>query len=84
VTGSGGAADAAVAAAATVASCCDPVASAVPSEGSLLAAALSAARDALDERCLVGTDASDLSALVGARVGTVGATLQTKKYKAKL
>jgi hypothetical protein len=32
-------------------------------------------RDALDERRLVGTDASDLNTLAGARGGTVGATL---------
>jgi hypothetical protein len=35
----------------------------------------------LDERRLVGTNASDLSALAGARGGTVGATLQTQKQK---
>jgi hypothetical protein len=35
-----------------------------------------AARDALDERRLVGTAASVLSTLAGARGGTVGATLQ--------
>jgi hypothetical protein len=32
----------------------------------------------------VGTNASDLSTLVGARAGTVGATLRMEKYKAKL
>jgi hypothetical protein len=52
-----------------------PVATAVPRGGSTIAAALPAARGALDECRLVGTDASDLSALAGARVGTVGATL---------
>jgi hypothetical protein len=49
----------------------------MPRRGSLVAAALSAARCALDERRLVGTDASDLSALAGARAGTVSATLRT-------
>jgi hypothetical protein len=38
---------------------------------------LPAARDALDERHLVGMVASDLSTLAGARGGTVGATLRT-------
>jgi hypothetical protein len=57
-----------------------PKAMAVPHVGSLVATVLSAARDALDERCLVGTDASDLSALAGARAGTVGATLQMHKH----
>jgi hypothetical protein len=47
--------------------------------GPLLAAVvvLPAARDALDERRLVGTAASDLNTLAGARGGTVGATLRT-------
>jgi hypothetical protein len=40
---------------------------------------LAAARDTLDERRLVGTDASDLSTLAGARGGTVGATLRTRR-----
>jgi hypothetical protein len=61
-----------------VASCCDLAATAVPRGGSVVATVLPAARGALDERCLVGTDASDLSALAGARAGTVGATLQTE------
>jgi hypothetical protein len=39
--------------------------------------ALPAARGALDERRLVGTAASDLNTLAGARGGTVGATLRT-------
>jgi hypothetical protein len=38
-------------------------------------AVLAAARDALDERRLVGTTASVLSTLAGTRGGTVGATL---------
>jgi hypothetical protein len=54
--------------------------SAVPREPSLAAAAtLPAARDALDERRLVGTVASDLSTLVGVRGGTVGATLRMRR-----
>jgi hypothetical protein len=50
---------------AATASCCDPVATAVPRGGSPIAAALHAARGALDEHRLVGTDASDLSTLAG-------------------
>jgi hypothetical protein len=38
---------------------------------------LPAARDTLDERRLVGTAASDISTLAGARGGTVGATLRS-------
>jgi hypothetical protein len=41
------------------------------------AAVLPAACDALYERRLVGTAASDLNTLAGARGGTVGATLRT-------
>jgi hypothetical protein len=51
------------------------MASATPRGGSLTAAALSAARDALDERRLVGMDVPDLSTLAGMRSGTVGAAL---------
>jgi hypothetical protein len=40
-------------------------------------AMLAAAREALDERHLVGTAVSVLSTLAGARGGTVGATLRT-------
>jgi hypothetical protein len=40
-------------------------------------ATLPVTRGALDERRLVGTDASALSAFAGARGGTVGATLRT-------
>jgi hypothetical protein len=75
---------AAVATAAAAASCHDPVATAVSRGGSLVAAALPTARGALDEHRLVGTDASDLSALAGARAGTVGATLRTQKHKIEL
>jgi hypothetical protein len=50
--------------------------STAPREPPLAAVAvLAAARDALDERRLVGTAASVLSILAGARGGTVGATL---------
>jgi hypothetical protein len=79
-TGTGGTADAAVAAAVTtavaVATCRDPVATDVPRGGSLVAAALHAAHGALDERLLMGTNASDLSTLAGARAGTFGTTLR--------
>jgi hypothetical protein len=56
-------------------SCRDPTATSVPRGGSVVAAVLPVTSGALDERRLIGTDASDLSALAGARAGTVGATL---------
>jgi hypothetical protein len=68
-----------VTAAAAVPSYCGSVAAAVPCGGSLAAAVLPVAHDALDERRLMGTDTSDLSALAGAREGTVGATLRTRR-----
>jgi hypothetical protein len=68
-----------VAAAAAPASYYGHVATAMGRSGSPIAAAPPAVRDALDERRLVGTDVSDLSALAGARSGTVGVTLRTKK-----
>jgi hypothetical protein len=65
-----------------VATCCGSAAAAALRRGPLVvAAALPVARGALDERRLVGTDASVLSALAGARGGTVGATLRTRKQK---
>jgi hypothetical protein len=58
------------------------VASAAPCEPPLAAdAVLAAARDALDDHRLVGTTASVLSTLVGARRGTVGATLRARKQE---
>jgi hypothetical protein len=66
-----------VAASTAATSCHDPVAMTAPCSGSLAAAALSVARDALDERRLMGMDEPDLSALTGTRSGTVGATLRT-------
>jgi hypothetical protein len=86
--GASGTVDAAVAAVVTVAaaaaSCRDPAAMAVPRGGSVVTAALPVTHGALDEHCLVGTDASDLGALAGARAGTVGATLRTQKPKTEL
>jgi hypothetical protein len=75
---------AAVVTAAAAASCRDPTATAAPRSGLLIAAALFAACGALDERRLMGTDASDLSALAGARAGTVSATLRTQKHRTEL
>jgi hypothetical protein len=76
--GTAGAADTATVAATTAAtSFCDPAASAVPRGGSLAAAALSAALDALDERRLEGTDVPDLNTLAGTRSGTIGTALST-------
>jgi hypothetical protein len=58
----------------------DPEASAAPREAPLaIAAVLAPVRGAVDERHLVGTDASALSTLAGASWGTVGATLRTWK-----
>jgi hypothetical protein len=59
---------------------CDSAAAAALRRPSLAAVAvLPTARDALNERRLVGTAASDLNTLVGARGGTVGATLRTQR-----
>jgi hypothetical protein len=44
-------------------------------------AAPSVPHDALDERRLVGTAASDLNTLAGARGGTVGVTLRTREQE---
>jgi hypothetical protein len=58
------------------------VASAALCESPLAAVAmLAAAREALDERRLVGTTVSVLSTLAGARGGTVGATLRTRRQE---
>jgi hypothetical protein len=62
----------------------DLVATAAPCSGSLAAVALFVTRGTLDERRLVGTDASDLSALAGARAGTVGVTLPTRRQEIEL
>jgi hypothetical protein len=63
-----------------VATGCGSVASAALCEPPLAAdAALAATCDALDERRLVGTTASILSTLAGARGGTVGATRRAQK-----
>jgi hypothetical protein len=57
---------------------CGSVAAAAPLEPLLIVVTvLPAARDALDERRLVGMAASDLNTLAGVRGGTVGATLRT-------
>jgi hypothetical protein len=50
-------------------------------ESSPVVATLPVVHGALDERRLVGTDASDLSTLAGASAGTVGATLRTRKQR---
>jgi hypothetical protein len=74
-------ATAVAAATAAISSCCGLVATAVSHDGSPVAAALAAARGALDERRLVITGAPDLTALAGARARTIGVTLRTKKHK---
>jgi hypothetical protein len=58
------------------------VASVASCGGSLTAVALHAARNALDERCLVGTDVPDT--LAGARSGTIGAALRTQRQEIEL
>jgi hypothetical protein len=73
-----------VTAAAAAASPCGSAATATLREGSPIVAALLAAHGALDEHRLVGTDASDLSTLAGASVGTVNVTLRTRKQKTEL
>jgi hypothetical protein len=57
------------------------VATAVSPGDSPITAVLVAARVALDECRLVSMDAPDLSAFAGARAGTIGVTLQTRKHK---
>jgi hypothetical protein len=72
------AADAVVATVATTTPCSGPMATVEPRGGLPVAAVLTAARGALDERRLVGTAASDLSTLACARAGTVGVTPRTR------
>jgi hypothetical protein len=61
-----------------IATRCGSMAAAAPRGSSLVVAAvLPVTLGALDKRRLVGTDASELSALAGARGGTVGTTLRT-------
>jgi hypothetical protein len=63
-----------------VATSCGSETSPAPREYPLaVVAMLAVARDALDERRLVGTVASVLSTLAGARGGTVGAALRTRR-----
>jgi hypothetical protein len=59
------------------------VATAVSRDGSPVTAALTTVHGALTERRLVDTGSFDLSALAGARAGTIGVTLSTKKKKNK-
>jgi hypothetical protein len=72
---------AATAATAAASSCCGPEATAASHDGSPVTVTLTAAYGALDERRLVVTGAPDQSALAGARAGTIGVTLRTKKHK---
>jgi hypothetical protein len=71
----------AVAATANPAFCCGPVAMAVGRGGPPVATVPPAARGTLDERRLIGTDVTDLSALAGVRAGTDDVTLRMKKHK---
>jgi hypothetical protein len=63
-----------VAVVAPTTSCRDPTALSTPCGSSVVAAALPITHGALDERRLVGMDASDLSALASARAGIVDVT----------
>jgi hypothetical protein len=68
-----------------VTSCCDSATAAAPRGPSLTAfAVLSAARDALDERRLVGTVASDLNTLSGARRARWAPPCECENEKVKL
>jgi hypothetical protein len=69
---------------AAVASCYGSVATATLRGDSPVVTVLPTARANLDERRLVGTNASDLSALPGARAGTIGATLRTRRRKTEI
>jgi hypothetical protein len=70
---------------AAVATCCGSIAAAALRGGSPVAVAvIPVTLGALDERLLVGTDASDLRSLAGTRGGTVGATLRTQNGWIKL
>jgi hypothetical protein len=80
-TSAGDAITSAVATAAAASSYCNPVTTAVSRSGSPVAAALAAAHATLDERRLVSTGTPDMSALTGARVGTIVVTLRTRKHK---
>jgi hypothetical protein len=63
-----------------VAAGCDSETSAALRESPLAAVVvLAAAREALDERRLLGTAASVLNTMAGTRGGTVGATLRTRR-----
>jgi hypothetical protein len=69
-----------------VAACCGPAAAAAPCEPSLASVAvLPAAHDALDDRRLVGTAASDLNTLAGARGhgGRHPANVKTRKLSSR-
>jgi hypothetical protein len=55
------------------------MATATSCDGSPITTAVATVRGALDEHRLIITGAPDLSALAGARAGTIGITLWTKK-----
>jgi hypothetical protein len=80
-TGAGDAVATAGAAAAAVSSCYGPVATTVLCDGSPAAAVLTSVSGTLSEHRLVVTGAPDLSALAGARAGTIGVTLRAKQHE---
>jgi hypothetical protein len=65
--------------ASTTAGAADCTSATTGARRSSTAAVLAPARGALDERCRVGTDASALNTLAGARGGTIGTTLHKHK-----
>jgi hypothetical protein len=73
--------DATAVAAAAVPSCCGLVATTVSRGSSPVAALLATAYGALREHRLVVTGTPDLSAFTGARAGTSGVTLRTRKHE---
>jgi hypothetical protein len=72
-----------VALAAAASACCGPVTTVVMRNGSPVAAALATVHGTLAERRPIVAGTLDLSTLAGARVGTIGVTLSTRKQNSK-
>jgi hypothetical protein len=72
---------AAITLAAATSVCCGPVTAAVAREDSPVTVALATVRGTLAERRPIVAGALDLSALAGARAGTIGVTLSTRKQE---
>jgi hypothetical protein len=68
-----------------ITTCCGSAAAAAPRGGSHVATIVPPVTfGALNERLLVGTAASDLSALAGARGGTIDDALSTRRQECEL